>query len=186
MTLRYTLKAMVQLTCTIVYHSVLLIANYVLHSFEKDTTVAMERWYTLGRIDIPWLQRHRLLYMRFVHCGGTFQMPTHYGTKYFACLISFTISGSIMCLAMTSSNSFRVFGDMYITHFIAGVCRWLFSVSLYFPISFRRLKSFLGFLVCWYFLSLHAEQCIFAACPLSIRATTVVSGFSAVPKIYSF
>ena len=43
----------------------------------------MELWYTLGYIDIPWLQRHRLVYMGFVHCGGTFQTPTHYGTNEF-------------------------------------------------------------------------------------------------------
>ena len=30
---------------------------------------------------VPWLQRHHLLYMGFVHCGGTFETPTHYGTN---------------------------------------------------------------------------------------------------------
>jgi len=39
-------------------------------------------------MDIPWLQRHCLVYMGFVHCGSTFQMPTHYGTKLFmSCLV---------------------------------------------------------------------------------------------------
>ena len=32
-------------------------------------------------LHVPWLQRHRLVYMGFVQCGGTFQMPTHYGTN---------------------------------------------------------------------------------------------------------
>ena len=27
------------------------------------------------------LQWHRIVYMGFVHCGGTFQMPTQYGTR---------------------------------------------------------------------------------------------------------
>ena len=26
-------------------------------------------------MDVPWLQRHRLVYMGFVHCGSAFQMP---------------------------------------------------------------------------------------------------------------
>ena len=30
---------------------------------------------------VPWLQRHRLVYMGYVHCGGTFQTSTHYGTN---------------------------------------------------------------------------------------------------------
>ena len=38
---------------------------------------------TLGYMDVPWLQRHCLVYMGFVHCGGTFQMPTHYGTSIY-------------------------------------------------------------------------------------------------------
>ena len=29
-------------------------------------------------MDVPWLQRHRLVYMG---CGGTFQTPMHYGTN---------------------------------------------------------------------------------------------------------
>ena len=38
-------------------------------------TTAMEPPCTLGYMDVPWLQRHRLVYMGFVHCGGAFQMP---------------------------------------------------------------------------------------------------------------
>ena len=34
----------------------------------------MEPPCTLGYMDVPWLQRHRLVYMGFVHCGGAFQM----------------------------------------------------------------------------------------------------------------
>jgi len=49
--------------------------------FEKDTTVAQQRSCSLGYMDVPWLQRHRLVYMGFVHCGSTFQMTTHYGTN---------------------------------------------------------------------------------------------------------
>jgi len=41
----------------------------------------MELSCTLGYMDIPQLQRDRLVYMGFVHCGGVFQMPMHYGTR---------------------------------------------------------------------------------------------------------
>jgi len=44
-------------------------------------TVLKRTPHSQGYMDISWLQRHRLVYMGFVHCGGTFQMPTHYGTK---------------------------------------------------------------------------------------------------------
>ena len=29
------------------------------------------------------LQRHRLVYLELVHCGGAFQTPIHYGTSSF-------------------------------------------------------------------------------------------------------
>ena len=56
------------------YHSAPLIVNYVF-------TVLKRTPQSQGYMDIPWLQRHCLVYIRFVHCGGTFQTPTHYGTK---------------------------------------------------------------------------------------------------------
>ena len=42
------------------YHSALLIVNYVFTVFEKNTTVAMELPCTLGHMDTPWFQRHCL------------------------------------------------------------------------------------------------------------------------------
>jgi len=45
-------------------------------SFDK-TTVAQQHSCTLGYTDVPWLQRHHLIYMGYVHCGGAFQMHTH-------------------------------------------------------------------------------------------------------------
>ena len=32
-------------------------------------------------MDVPWLQMYHLVYTGFVHCGGAFQTPTHYGTS---------------------------------------------------------------------------------------------------------
>ena len=54
------------------YDSALLIVSRQLciHSFEKDTTVAQQRSCTLGYMEVPWLQRHHLVYMGFVQCGG--------------------------------------------------------------------------------------------------------------------
>ena len=43
------------------YHRALLIVNYVFTVLKKT--------------HIPWLQRHCLVYMWFVHCGGTFKRP---------------------------------------------------------------------------------------------------------------
>ena len=48
---------------------------------QKDTTVAQQCSCTLGYMDVPWLQRHGLVYMGFVHSGGTFQTPMHYGSN---------------------------------------------------------------------------------------------------------
>jgi len=56
------------------YRSAPLIVNYVFTVLKRTPQLP---WSS----DIPWLQRHRLVYMGFVHCGGTFQTPTHYGTK---------------------------------------------------------------------------------------------------------
>ena len=41
---------------------------------------------TLGYMDILWLQRHHLAY-RIVHCGSTFQTPTHCGTNFIVCIV---------------------------------------------------------------------------------------------------
>ena len=61
----YTPEAMVQLTCTLVHPKLSIMCS----QFENDTTVAQQPSCTLGYVDVSWLQRHRLVYMGFVHCG---------------------------------------------------------------------------------------------------------------------
>ena len=65
---------MVQLTCNIVPAN----SQFCIHS-----RTAQLPWshHALRYMDTPWLQRHHLVYMGFVHCDGTFQMPTHYRTN---------------------------------------------------------------------------------------------------------
>ena len=69
------------------YHSAQLIVNYVFTVLKKNTTVAQQCSCTLGYMDVPRLQRHR--FVGFVHCGSTFQTPTHYGTNY--CMVQITV-----------------------------------------------------------------------------------------------
>ena len=42
-------------------------------------------------MDVRWLQKHRLVYMEFVHFGGAFQMHMHYDTNNWlpTCLTNF-------------------------------------------------------------------------------------------------
>ena len=58
---------------------------------------------------LPWLQRHRLVYMGVVHCGGTFQTPTHYGTNNFVMPITLMIS---FLYSLSCVYSWTIFGHV--------------------------------------------------------------------------
>jgi len=54
--IRYTLEAMVQLTCTIVQSN----CQLCIHSFEKNTTVTIELSCKLGCMDYPGFSVHEI------------------------------------------------------------------------------------------------------------------------------
>ena len=75
-------------------------------------------------MDVPWLQRHRLVYIGSVHCGGTFQMPSATVQVHLMNNLLLTHLGSIILSLNNGSVLILSHKIMCIVLYCASISAW--------------------------------------------------------------